>query len=591
MQSSDLTKFKFAANIAGPYCSACCAGGGSAGPAGPTGPTGAISSWSEYPAIQSVDMSCNLINDLSAINFCDGTYIGPGSSFDISANQVLVLSGLEDPSGNYNGAAIVSKNRVYQQLNSDSSWNDINGFYGLAKNAYPALNPYSVGAKAVSTWTQRLSATPTNWSAVEWSAELHLFAAVSTSGTNNRVMTSPDGIVWTTRISAADILWRSISWSSELGLFVAVASSGLTSSQNNRIMTSSDGITWNLPPQTQSLANSWRYVCWSPQLGIFAAVAGTGGTSIPSVMTSSNGTDWTLQTLPSGAIQDWRSICWSPELELFVAVANSGSGNRVMTSSDGIIWVSRASAADNNWNSVCWSSELGIFVAVSGTGGTGIPAVMTSSDGINWELHSAAAANDWRSVCWSRELGIFVAVAITGLGDRVMSSPDGLTWVVRPSPVDNGWISVCWAPELGIFSAVALAGNSNRAMTSSLIGRPPTSYNVFDSSFNQIDQNGNWTIQQVLKAGTYTAGQTTPSVAGTNLLSITNAGATTITNLTGGVANQQIVLVFNDDNTTLQANANLRLVGAVNFVGSQYDTLTLLRTATEWVEVCRSVNT
>jgi hypothetical protein len=34
-------------------------------------------------------------------------------------------------------------------------------------------------------------------------------------------------------------------------------------------------------------------------------------------------------------------------------------------------------------------------------------------------------------------------------------------------------------------------------MTSSLKGRPPTSYNVFDSSFNSIDESGNWTMKQL----------------------------------------------------------------------------------------------
>jgi hypothetical protein len=93
MQSSDLTKFKFAANIAGPYCSACCSGGaaGAAGPTGPTGAAGTAPNWAQYPATQNVDLSCNLINDLSAINFCDGTYIGPGGSFDISSNQNIVV--------------------------------------------------------------------------------------------------------------------------------------------------------------------------------------------------------------------------------------------------------------------------------------------------------------------------------------------------------------------------------------------------------------------------------------------------------------------------------------------------------------------
>lgn len=74
MQASDLTKFKFAANIAGPYCSACCAGG-AAGPAGPTGPTGPAGTWSQYPATQPVDLSCNALIDVSGIYFCDTAYM------------------------------------------------------------------------------------------------------------------------------------------------------------------------------------------------------------------------------------------------------------------------------------------------------------------------------------------------------------------------------------------------------------------------------------------------------------------------------------------------------------------------------------
>ena len=66
----------------------------------------------------------------------------------------------------------------------------------------------------------------------------------------------------------------------------------------------------------------------------------------------------------------WYSVCWSAELSLFVAVAYTGTGNRVMTSPDGITWTARTSAADNAWRAVCWSPELSLFVAVadSGTG-------------------------------------------------------------------------------------------------------------------------------------------------------------------------------------------------------------------------------
>ena len=72
---------------------------------------------------------------------------------------------------------------------------------------------------------------------------------------------------------------------------------------------------------------------------------------------------WTART--SAVDNQWYAVCWSPELSLFCAVALSGTGNRVMTSPDGITWTARASAADNNWYSVCWSPELSLFCAVA----------------------------------------------------------------------------------------------------------------------------------------------------------------------------------------------------------------------------------
>lgn len=40
----------------------------------------------------SLSLQCNTIDDVSGINFCDGTYIGHGSSFDISTNEVLKIN-------------------------------------------------------------------------------------------------------------------------------------------------------------------------------------------------------------------------------------------------------------------------------------------------------------------------------------------------------------------------------------------------------------------------------------------------------------------------------------------------------------------
>ena len=84
-----------------------------------------------------------------------------------------------------------------------------------------------------STWTLRTSAANYAWRGVTYGAGL--FVAVASSGTGNRVMTSPDGITWTLGTSAADNSWRGVTYGA--GLFVAVADSGT----GNRVMTSPDG--------------------------------------------------------------------------------------------------------------------------------------------------------------------------------------------------------------------------------------------------------------------------------------------------------------------------------------------------------------
>ena len=234
-----------------------------------------------------------------------------------------------------------------------------------------------------------------------------------------------------------------------------------------------------------------------------------------------------------------------------------------MTSSNGITWTTQISAAGNAWKSVCWSPQLGLFVAVSDTG-TG-DRVMTSSNGITWTTQISAADNNWRSICWSPELGLFVAVSDSGAGNRVMTSPNGITWTSRTSAADKIWQSICWSPELGLFVAVSADGSGTRVMTSSLQGRPPTSYNVFnDSSYNQIDEFGDWTFNRLkffnnegVRIGTQ-AGQTnqgTNAIAIGNLAGVTNQIGGSICLNASGVALNPGVTGFFVDPVRSDANA------------------------------------
>jgi len=94
------------------------------------------------------------------------------------------------------------------------------------------------------------------------------------------------------------------------------------------------------------------------------------------------------------------------------------------------------------------------------------------------------------------------SIAVTGDGARVLvgndmpASNSGYVFVLDIATFQLKCNSVCWSPELGIAAAVANSG-ADRVMTSSLKGRPPTSYNVFDSSFNSIDESGNWSMKQL----------------------------------------------------------------------------------------------
>jgi len=212
----------------------------------------------------------------------------------------------------------------------------------------------------------------------------------------------------------------------------------------------SKGTKWT--SRTSAMDNNWYGVTYGNGLFVAVAAFGTGNR----VMTSPDGITWTIRA--SAADNNWNSVTYGNGL--FVAVAASGSGNRVMTSPDGVNWTIRISAMDNNWHSVTYGN--GMFVAVASSGSGSGNRVMTSPDGITWIIRTSAADNYWESVTYGN--GMFVAVSDSGSGNRVMTSPDGITWTIRTSAADNNWYGVTYGN--GMFVAVAYSGNGNRVMTS-----------------------------------------------------------------------------------------------------------------------------
>ena len=293
-------------------------------------------------------------------------------------------------------------------------------------------------AGGLGTWTAQTSAADNNWTNIAWSPTLKMFAAVTNTGTTNRVQTSIDGLTWVIRTTPNLDLYG-IRWGN--GLFVAVGTSA--------IVTSSDGITWT--SRTVPAAINYRGVAWSPSLSIFAAVALTGTNN--RVATSADGITWIARTPASN--NDWIDIEWSPQLGLFAAVANTGTNTRIQTSVDGINWVTRTTP-DSDWRSIVWSAERGVFVVI----GTGSLA-MVSNDGITWTTRIVSNSL-WVSVTWAPEIGLFLAASYNGTS---MYSYDGTSWTLWPGGPGNAWAAVAWSPGLNRFAVVGQSGTGNRVMT------------------------------------------------------------------------------------------------------------------------------
>jgi hypothetical protein len=387
-------------------------------------------------------------------------------------------------------------NRIYQELNPDASWNSVNGYYGLAKDAYPAVSE-AAAEKAVNEWNLRNAVNNTlSWRRVKWIPELGQFLAVPNNSTTLQI--SNNGINWTPVTAGFSYAYRQIAWSKELNR-VVVGNTG--NPAVNRLAYSDDLINWNY---TDISNNRFESVVWASEIGLFVASSSLD-TLLPfnRILTSPDGITWTKQTSVDDS-EPWRPLCWSAELGILVNLVNKANltvTSKLQISKDGINWTEYPLLTEGNWTDMVWSKELGIFVVVSdtflGSVGNQPSKIITSPDGINWtERINPDTTIDWFGIEWSPELGLFVVVGSKTGGSTMMASSNGIDWKIYTNfDSTKAWASISWSAELGIFVACALSGTGERLITSSLKGRPPTSYNVFDSSFNNIDSSGNWTLK------------------------------------------------------------------------------------------------
>ena len=404
--------------------------------------------------------------------------------------------------------------RVYQLLDGSdcdcsSCCYPLDGYYALDNQSYPSLS-YATALKATSVWNPRSIARKADFRSVCWSPELRIFCAIGTTqgATNPAILAaiSPDGINWIPTLTAnpGDTLFKLFTfviWAPCIkalggsGLFVATAV--VSGGQLGAIITSPDGINW-----TQRLDNiSCSTIAWSPKLQLFIVATNINGI----YLTSTDGITWSQTVFPY-FFTTLGNFIWIPELEKFVNWNNAGIS---FISTDGFNWSFNPILipTPNNFTGLCWSPQLGVICSITGTSG-GISAIYLSRDGINLTRYTSPLGLNFNGAgappCWSPELGIFCAVGFNTSSTQIAISRDGINWFLRTTPTSpNNALEMrqpAWSPELGIFCVVGRPTGSsgdNNIFTSTLAGRPPTSFNFFDSSFNNIDSSGNWTFQRV----------------------------------------------------------------------------------------------
>lgn len=295
-----------------------------------------------------------------------------------------------------------------------------------------------------SVWTIGTSVADISWWACTYGGGL--FAAISSTGTGNQIMTSPDGYNWTSRSTINSRQYLNIGFGNGVFLGLPYNTSGGTL---DSVLRSTDGVTWT-KVSTGTTAKYLYGVCYGN--GRFV-ITGYG----VSIYSTDGGLTWTNATMPVN--DTYNGVCYGNGK--FVAVKGN---NKVATSTDGSTWTDVTSpTSGSTWLDVIYAN--GLYVAV-GTGSSN--NLMTSPDGNTWTLQTVTNIG-MRTIRFGN--GVFVIAGNNG-SNSILTSTTGLSWTQRTTPAANGWTGLAYGN--GMFVSVGTSGTGNRVMTSGYFFDPPT---------------------------------------------------------------------------------------------------------------------
>lgn len=326
-----------------------------------------------------------------------------------------------------------SKGQIFTSRGSSAEAEWSNGGSVLG---YQATSHAPAVVQAGSNWSVSSTPADNTWQSVCFGA--NLFVAVASSGSGNRVMTSPDGVTWTTRsTSGLDNTWRSVAYGN--GVFVAVSYDG-------NAMTSTDGITWidRSPPA----GHFFTRIAFGN--GVFVAVANSGGGASTYICTTTDGITWTARSTGAGGFD---AVAYG-EIDGQPRWIVAGYGISYWSDNDGATWTVGSGLSTQNHSQAAFGN--GVFVVLRNTG-TGTPMPYLSYDGKTWTASKTVYDGSWTAITYA--CGLFVA----SNNNEILTSSDGRYWTRRPSFTANNISSLCFGVDR--FVGVCSSGSGNRAFT------------------------------------------------------------------------------------------------------------------------------
>jgi len=315
--------------------------------------------------------------------------------------------------------------------------------------SYDGLSWVSIGNSNIS-YSNDMGLT---WTGVQCSAQLLANAYTVCyngtkwvgGGTGNVFSYSNNGISWG---NFNQWFTGGIIWIAEKSMFVATIYSQRGTQQ--LITRSSDGINWILcdTGSNNTCTFDGQCITYSSLLNKFIAFGGASGTNKSSqsswLYSSNDGINWTSSILPYSS----GSPIWISELNKFVVVG----GNRVLTSSDGVVWNYSVIPKISSIFQAVWSPYLQKICAIASNNGKN--SVMVSSNGTDWTFGDIPAGQFY-TVEWSPLLKIFCSVAYSTGFNQCIISVDGLNWYTSNIlNTTNLFRILCWSPDLQAFCAV-----------------------------------------------------------------------------------------------------------------------------------------